>query len=781
MNGWGRRFYFDSVKMKFTASLVGGAVLLGAVSCKEKPKSVEAPAGEKSVVEKVAETVEKVVAPKVEESLSDDERAAKLGFAKYLPKDTEMVMSVYNARKAADQLKALKLYGIFEDEMGMDLGEGAIEEDILEDAPIEEGEQDADADADADAAEAGMVEGPSPWLLLGQEITLALGDTTGEQTARLMRVSRRMSYFQARAMGKAAQSYAKTGKMDDFSETMQNSMGKDLMKELMEDSESGIPLFEKAEMPPIYFAMKVKPDEMEQALQMINGGMAIFGMAGEMAAPVEFETGGGKFAGFKLMGEEIAKTMKEEKESIAEDLGEKNADALIEAISKKNLIVVTGSVGDYVVFMIGGSQESMKLVSETKESIVATDGLNFADAYADKQFVSVIYGDKGLWDDIMVEASGLATYALGLRDGIAGGGGLGDVRDLEAMLQIVADREKDLLSMGRADTLGMVAFVDEGLRIESIGGYDKGAIDWDAKTTLAHLGDSGDNMLFLNMPTNADYDEKMGDYFEAIVETVYAATVKMSELDVEAPELAEMKEFMQLFEGKFRADTVGICDALGGMSKGLGHESAIVIDLKGSMPAIPGLPQKFVDEAKAPRITMVSPVTDRTKLSAAWKDMNLHTTSLLEKVSEMAGEKIPMQKPVSSEKDGMTTWFFSFPFFQDDFMPSVTVSDKWFAASTSKTQAQDLISKAAAGGAAGNGVKFYVNFNAMTNYADEMLAIVDKNSAEMFTDEFDLEDFNSQKADFKKVIDACRDFDSLNWTIRKEGGLMRSSVHFKTK
>lgn len=773
----GSALLLHAVKMKYTASLVGGAMLLGAVSCKEKPKTAEAPAGEKSVVEKVAETVEKVVAPKVEQSITDDERAAKLGFAKYLPKDTEMVMSVYNAQKAADQLKALKLYGVFESGMGMDMGEGAIEDNILEDAPIEDGEQ----DADADLAEGGMVEGPSPWLLLGQEVTLALGDSTGEQTARLMRVSRRISYFQARAMGKAAQSYAKTGKMEDFTESMQASVGQDMMKELVEDPESGIPLFEKAELPPIYFAMKVKQGEMEQALQMVNSGMAIFGMAGEMAAPVEFETGGGKFSGFKLMGEEIAKAMKAEKDDMVESLGEKNTDSLIDAISKKNLIVVAGSVGDYVVVMIGGKEESMKLVSETKESLVATDELNFADAYADKQFVSVIFGDKGLWDDLMVEASGLATYALGIRDGIAGGGGLGDVRDLEAMLQIVADREKDLLGMGRAETLGMVAFVDEGLRIESVGGYDKGGIDWDAKTTLSHLGDSGDNMLFLNIPTNAEYDEKMGDYFEAIVETVYAATVKMSELDIEAPELADMKEFMQLFEGKFRADAVGLCDALSGMSKGLGHETAVVVDLKGSMPAIPGLPQKFVDEAKAPRITMVSPVTDRAKLKEAWKGMDLHATSLLEKVSEMAGEKIPMQKPVSSEKDGMTTWFFSFPFFQDDFMPSVTVSDQWFAASSSKTQAQDLVSKAAAGGEAGNGVKFHVNFNALTDYADEMLAIVDNNSAELFTDEFKLESFNRDKADLKKAIDACREFDSLDWTIRKEGGLMRSSVHFKTK
>lgn len=755
-------------------------MLLGAVSCKEKPKSVETPTGEKSVVDKVAETVKKVVAPKVESSLTDDERAAKLGFAKYLPKDTEMVMSVYNTRKAADQLKALKLYGLFADGMGMgmDIDDGEIEEEMLEDALLEDGEQ----DEDADALEGGMVESPSPWVLFGQEVTLALGETSGEQTARLMKMSSRMSYFQARAMAKAAQNYAKTGNMEDFSLSLMEEMGgMNMVKALIEDSESGVPLIEQAAMPPIYFAMRAKEGELETALGMVNESLAIFGMAGEMAAPVELETGGSKFSGFKLLGEEMAKVMEADKEAMAESFGAKNADALINAISKKNLIYVTGTVGDYVVVLIGGSEDSMKLVSETKDSIVATDALNFTDAYADKQFVSVIYGEKELWDELMEEATGLATYALGIRDGLTGGGGLGDTRDLEAMLQIVADSEKELLSMGHAETLGMVAFVDEGLRIESIGGYDKGGIDWDAKTTLSHLGDSGDNALFLNIPSNAEYDEKVGDYLEAIVETVYAATVKMSELEIEAPELAEMKEFMQIFEGQFRADAVGMYDALGGMSEGLGHETAIVIDLKGSMPAIPGLPQKFVDEAKAPRITMVSPVTDRSKLAASWKDMDRHTTSLLAKVSEMAGEDFPMQKPVSSEKDGMTTWFFSFPFFQDDFMPSVTVSDQWFAASTSKTQAQYLVGKAAAGGKAGNGVEFRVNFTALTNYADEMLAVVEKNSADIFTEDYDLESFNSEKAEIKKVIDACREFDSLDWTIREEGGLMRSSVHFKTK
>lgn len=760
--------------MKFSASLVGGAVLFGAVACKEKPKDAEGVSEEKSVVEEVVEKVKEAVEPVAESSLSNEERAAKLGFAKYLPKDTEMVMSAYNSEKAAEQLKALKLYGLLESEMDEGVMAPEIEEDIIEEELLE-----AEQDEDADFPEEEMAE--APWMLLGQEVTIALGDTAGEQTGRLLTLNRRMAYFQARALGKAAQSYAKSGDMEEFSQQLANEMGEDLFKNLVEDKESGISLFEQAVMPPLYISFRAKEGELEQAAQLVNGSMAMFGMAGEMAAPVELETGGSKFAGYKLLGAEISKAMEEGRENMEENLSPETVDALLKALAKKNLVVVTGTVGDYVVMMIGGSEESLKLVTDVKESIVATDEMKFADPFADKQLVSMIYGAKEVWDEIMDEVGGLGSYAIGLRDGIAGGGGLGETRDLEAMLDIVAEREKALMALGVSSDLGLVAYVEDGLKIESFGGYDKGAVDWNAKTKLAHLGDSGDNVLFLNIPSNAAYDEKAGDYIEAIVETAYAATVKLAALEIDAPELAEMRQFTKLFDGQFREDVAGMYGALDGMSEGLGNEVAVVMDLKGSMPAVPGVPQKVVDEAKAPRITAIAPVTDRSKIQAAWKEIDVRVTSLLAKASEMTGEKIPMQKPISSEKDGMTTWFFSLPFFQDDFLPSVTVSDEWFALSTSKTQSLDLLGKAAAGGDTGSGIEFKVNFNGITDYADEMLTVVDRNSAEIFTEESALEEFNDGKADAKELIEACREFDSMTWTVKKENGRMHGVVHFRTK
>ena len=775
------------MKFKYNAFCVISAAVLGGVACKEKPKAAGPEKEEdKGLVESVVESVKEAVTDTDSASLSADERAAKLGFAQYLPKDAEMILSIYNAEQAGEQLKALELYGIIERNMGMAGGgfepDGLdIEEDMLEDEEVvppdaEQGADDAEFDPGA------MQEGPDPWTLLGQEITIGFGKTTSAQTGHLLTFSRRMAYFQARALGRAALAFGKNGNMDDFSETMMQGMGEEMMTSLLEDSQSGTDLLEKAVMPPLYFAFRAKDGEIEQAAQLVNSSMGFFGMAGEMAEPVTFERAGSEFSGYKLVGEKIAATMETERENMEEDLGAETTDAIIGAIAKKNLFVVTGTVGDYVVMMIGGDEEGLALASTPADSILGTEELAFSDAFADKPMLALAYGGREVWETLVKQSGGLAPYALGLRDGIASGDGLGDTRDLEGMLQIVSDREKALLALGKPGDTGMVAYTEDGLKIESFGGYDIGSVDWEAETTLAHLGDSGDNLLFLSAASDAVYEEKMLEYVEAIVETAYAATMKLSTLEIDSPELAELKQFTKIFDEQFREDALGLYAAIGGdFSEALGNESAIVVDLKGTVPAVPGLPQEVVDDGKAPRITLIAPVTDRAKLSSAWEQIDTRATSLLGKVSEMAGEEIPMQKPMSSEKNDMITWFFPFPFFQDDFLPSVTLNDKWFAASTSKTQAVDLIGKAEAGGDNGNGIRFYVNFTALTTYADEMLAMVDKNSAAIFTNEYDLKDFNRHKVELKEIIEACGEFDSLTWTSAKENGMAHSVIHFKTR
>ncbi|MFK7849565.1 MAG: hypothetical protein AB8D78_01195 [Akkermansiaceae bacterium] len=755
------------MKLNFKARWVLPLTFFAAISCgKKTEEAVDPSSTEESPVEAVVEAIKDEVVPEIKASVSVDERASRLGFAKYLPADTEMVFSVYNSKQASEQLKALKLYELFEKQMGN--VPGVLQ--APEVAPIQDGGED------------GVIEpegGPNPWTLLGQEVTLAMGNSSGEQLSHLMTVNSRMGFFQAKAFGSAAHSFAKNGDMQEFSEKLNEEMGEGLMMNLLNDSESGMELLEKMSLPTIYVAFRANEGELDQAAQLVASSMAIFGMAGEMAAPIEIESAGGKLVGYKLLGEKIAETMKEERESIEEDLGAEATDALLAAVSKKNLIMVSGTIDDYVVLMIGGDEDSMQLVEEAKDSIVGTSELNFTDSYSDKQLLTVAYGEKEMLETLIDGAGGISSYALGLREGIASGDAMGNTRDIEEMLQLITEREKVLLSMTSAVDAGMVAYVEDGLKIESFGGYDKGSIDWDAKRQLEHLGDNENNLMFLNVASAAEYDENLNDYVEVIFESVYAMTMKLSAIEADVPELEEMKAYVQLFNDKFREDTLGIYEAFSGdFSDGLGQEVALVVDLQGSMPAIPGVPQEVVDGGKAPRATFIVPVTDREKLQSSWGAINTHLTSLLATASDMTGQKMPMQKPISSEKDGMTTWFVSFPFFQDDFLPSVTVSDEWFAASTSKTHAIDTIGKASEGGKTGEGVNFYINFKALTAYADEMMTMVEENADAIFPSEGKLEMFNRDKEMMKEFIKAAGEFESMTWSSKKEGGYVKNSIHF---
>jgi hypothetical protein len=157
--------------------------------------------------------------------------------------------------------------------------------------------------------------------------------------------------------------------------------------------------------------------------------------------------------------------------------------------------------------------------------------------------------------------------------------------------------------------------------------------------------------------------------------------------------------------------------------------------------------------------------------------MNTTLTGTLAKVSEMTGQKIPMQKPISSEKNGNTTWFFAVPFFTDDFLPSVTVGDKWFVASSSKNQALDLIAKADTGGETRDGFWFSMNFKALQKYLTETYTLIDDNAEALMGES----QTDQQKKNVKNAIAALSDLDNLTVHSRREAGVLRSSVHFKTR
>ena len=771
------------------------AVVLGFAACGKKETAKTggtagtAPVAAEASATPAAEPPAAPVEPAVP-ALGPEERAAKLGFVKHLPQDTEFVMSLHNGAKAAERIKSGKFWKAVSATAGIDLVPGP--EDEMDEAPaLEDGADELENDdAEQDLAVDGTAAEPAgeeaadadpgvgevgPATLFANEFTIALGKGVGDQTANLLTVNRRYSYFQMRMLAKTFSVALKDGDLSKIGEAMDDQFGSGVAKDLLSDPESGIAVLEKLAMPPLYLAFRTNAANRDASAQQIAAAVENLGMLGEMVEKVDVEKAGAAFTGYKIPGAKVAEQMEGSREGLDEMLDKADVDRLIAAVAKRDLVVLSGNIGDYVVMFVGGSADDLRFAESAASSLAGGDALAFCDGYASKEIAAVIHGHKELLDIVGTSGGGLADLAAGLGDGLAASEGGADMRDLETLLRMVGEREAALRKLAGREALNVVAYFEEGLKVEAFGGGDTGAVDWKASNRLASLGDSPDVAVFANLTGNAVYDEAMREYLEALMETAYAASMKVAELPDGDGQLAAFQQAAKTFDKDFRPDLLAMWDAFSGdFSAGLGAETAWIIDLKGTVPTVAGIPQAIVDEGKFPRFSMICPVTDRAKIGGSWEKMNTGATNLLAKVSEMTGKDLPMQKPVSSEKNGLTTWFFPLPFLNDDFMPSVTVGDKWFAASTSKNQALDLIGKADQGGTSRNGLYFAVNFQALQSFSRETAALLEKHAGDLGIEA-------DQVRQAERFTEALDDFDKLTVHCRREPSGLRTSIHFKTR
>lgn len=715
-------------------------------SCGEKEQEkVASAAGE--VAEKIADAVTPDIA-----TLSAGERAAMLGIVGHLSKDTESVMAIYDGREIVNRLRGLKTWTFLR---------GVIEE--------EEG-----VDPEDEMAEAATMAGK----FAGQEMFIAMGEGTVPQYANLLEVSKRSNYYQMRVMAEAFVRGANEGDLSGMDQaSAQAMMG--LTQELGKE----VGLIESASMPPMLLGVKAEDEEsLGMAQENLTSSLeSIPAMLGEAVSPVEFTKGGVTMKGYKLAGTFVAEQMEQARGEIEGMLEASDVDRLIATMKTKNLVVTTGTLDNYVLLYVGDNVEACPLAESIDDSLAANDAISFVDGYKDKKVVGFLYGEEGLAKASLVGS--LKDMALGIRDGIAGAEGLGDTRDLASLLEMIGEKEDALIGLATTDTTGGLVVLEDGVKFELFGGIDRKAIDYTTPNQLGALGGGDDVLLFSNSISTPEYSKRAQEYGEAIVESAYAMVEKVAALDVEgSQDFEQFKQGFGLFDAKFRTDALGVWDALATADSGLGNEGALIVDLKGEMPPIPGVPQELVDEGRFFRASIISPVTDRAKVSESWTKLDGSLKNIFKTVSELAGDEIPMQRPISSEKDGLITYFFSFPFFNDDFVPSVSVSDKWFVASTSKIQAVDLVERANAGaGSDRKGFWMEMNFDALRTFTGDWITLLEKNGEDVLGGPESYADFKKELPRIREGLAALEEFDEVTLSARQESGKQRTTLHFKVR
>jgi len=703
--------------------------------------------------------------------------AKATGFARLMPNTTHAYIGIYDGKGFVDEIRKSAILELVEDYYGANLLPDNADEFELED--LEEN------------PEVQMIT-----ALLGEEIFLGVGKDVPGQLSNLVAFNESYSRHSMKALVGTATAFL-TGEGPEFDENnpeaaLQASL-MPLLGGLMGDPKGGMGVLEKAQMPPLTLGFKVSDEEkrgqlFEIAAQGIGAMLEEIGPDGEgFAEAVNVERAGTKFTGLRIKGEELVASMPPDvKEGLAQFMDAAAVDKLMKTLESKNIVMAIGVHENYLVGFLGSSADDLQIAASPAESLLSRPEAAFMKSFAGKRLLSFATVSEELQNSSKGRSI-FGSLATGLKEGLAETEAFGDSQDLEVLLGLIAEQERAILNLHTFTPGGSVAFLEEGLKIEVFGGADLPGTDLDTPRRYAGLGKEDGVFLFANWVSNPNYTEKVLEYVETLGQTIYLGARQVARMDLPdgiAADFEEMTNVFGMFDEQIRPHFLELWSGLrGDLVAGLGEEGAVVVDLKGALPTVPGLPQLVVDEGKAPRIAMLAPTRDKKKLGDSWNNAEKALNGILKIVSEMTGENIPMQRPMSSEKNDLKTWFFPFPFQTDDFVLNVSVDEKNFFASTSKSYVQDLSAKLekAEVDPAAKGAYFNVNFAALNAYLNDWIKLVEEKQEDIFGEGSpDAEDLMEALPMVKKAVAGFGELKNIRGHTRKEDGVLRTSVHIRT-
>ncbi len=750
------------MRHRYIAPVLVAAGTLGFFACKETGKTgTSGGSGESSAASAKGA---------VDNGASLADRVAANGFAKNLPIDTEAVFTFYQGKRSMDSILNSKLLAAIR----------ADEESIPSNEALK-----------------AMAEYKIFENVVGEEITVALGAGTAEQTKKLMELQQLVGFINTYTTAKSYFSvFSGGGSLGDLAENPYDftKYGKEITSFL-----------DGAKMPPLTIAMKVSDAGMRKdVLTQLKGSLEqAITEEKEVFAPSEKKIGDSTFTGHTITGEKAVALLEE---SILAEMPADTQASVKELLSKRNLHLLTGEMGDYLILFLGDSVDDLKFVTKPEESVLANKEFANLDPFLKKdRFWSSFIQEKML--DTLIQSnkynqsqlSGLIKAVTEMKD-------LGDTREAVALFEDAGKHFDQFTAMGDGQTATGVGFYENGISFEGFGGITAPASNFKSQRTMASVSERSDAFMSASWAGNKDATAHVYDGIESLSEGAYLlaknvmakssdAEEEPEEEDVEeveddgededaAPSASVMQGQFAMMDSIVKEPLVKLWNAFRNeVGAGLGDEHAFVIDFNGAIPELP-IPQTSLKGAKLmPRIAFARTVKDRAKLATGWDTIKGQTNGLLESIASMsggAGGFTSMPEPMSSDKAGLTTWFFAMPFFTDDLSPSVSISDKHFFVSTSKSLSESIASSQ--GQAAEGGMDFVMNFSSLQQVVDTTLELMDKSPSEFFgEDEEAMAKFKTDRANYTILSDTFGGIGKFKTKSRMENGQLRSSTNISLK
>ena len=687
---------------------------------------------------------------------ASDPLTEKLGFAAHLPKNTEGYFSVIGAYDLYERLGDSKF--------------GKLMLEIM-----------ADQGADIEELEAGE-EFSIFRAIVGEELFVAFGDSSGEQAVHLNAVSSSYNFQTMKMLVKMME--LQLSPEPDYDKMQSLFMG--MMQGILNDPNAGLATLEKAKMPPLTLGFKVSDKEVRmQIFDTIAAGLQMPLAENDFPGKeLKEKKDGVEMTGFTMVGKMLADlASKEADEDALELFGSKEKmETALKVLEKKNLNVAVGLKGDYIVIYVGDSLEGLSFATKSEDSLVANKGMDFMTKYADKDIRMVLFGEEEAFDTMSPSTDVIASMAQGLKAGLKDSTFFGDTRDVQALLGYAAKLEKSMIGLVDYTRMGGVAFLEDGFKMEFHGGSNLPTIDTKTPHLFAGLGELEDVVFFSNSRSNPEFTSKLYDLMNSLGEAAYLMASRTADLEAKSPDLAQFAEGFKMFDQVAAKDLKRIWEALTvDWAQGTGNEGALIVDTKGTLPKVPGIPGTIIEKGLMPRIAYVTPLTDRVKVASAWAKIETSIKNILKTVEQMDGPPIPMQEIEDATKDGVTYYKTAIQFSTSDARPVVGLSEKNFFFSTSEKFIAELNAAMEKEAPVRSGSYTRIDFSAARGLAVFWVDLLKENADEIFENEFQRDDFKENLPMIEKALKAFAELENFTSHARMEGEESRTSIHLKIK
>lgn len=354
---------------------------------------------------------------------------------------------------------------------------------------------------------------------------------------------------------------------------------------------------------------------------------------------------------------------------------------------------------------VAQQKSQVYLANAVTDSMLARPELRFADGQARRKELGLITCWDGAFLDLLQSNEPFMPLVRGLLDGLrAEKMFVGAARALEPLVKELGEAEQKFFENDHTSGAA-VAWWEKGLNVAWEGGVNGSSMPvLSAPSRFTPLLD--DTSIVLGISGQGAGTGLGRDYFEAWSRLVHTAATQLVQAGVGGEQAAQILQWADAAALPQLLEIYGGTKTL--WQKALGNDGALLLDVGGKMPALPGLPPGG-ENVPLPRLAVVQDLKDRALIGASWERIETALQQLLKGLP--TPQPIALPQVLTRKAKGATSHAYSLPLDSEDVMPCVLLADQLFVLGTSRRQQLQIVESAGRPGhplAAGMRVKLGV-------------------------------------------------------------------------